>query len=217
MALLSTSSSAYAGLTFFGAAYMLNLGRRMAGASPAGRSGLGAEFTVGFVSIIALLFILIVDPEAFDPLLRIVDEIIFNKARSDSFLDRMYWNEVSWNAFRSTYGMGVGLGATRASNYLIAVISNTGFLASSCFFIFLLQTFFRRSYASRTANEIVTALKFTIIPSMGMACLGSTTPDFEPWLGIVFGAITGLSLQRSEVALVRYSAGAATFQTNQLN
>jgi len=215
MALLSTSSSAYAGLTFFGAAYMLNLGRRMASASAAARSGLSAEVTVGFVSTIAFMFVLLAAPETFDPLWRIIDEIIFNKAQSDSFLDRMYWNQVSWNTFASTYGIGVGLGATRASNYFVAVISNTGFLGSSCLFIFLLQTFFRRCNASPAANQIVTALKFTIVPSLGMASLGATTPDFEPWLGIIFGAIMGLSLQRAGVDVDRYATGPAAFRTHQ--
>lgn len=200
MALLSTSSSAYAGLTFFGAAYALNVARRMTGPSLVGRSGLGIELSAGFVAIVALLLTLIVAPDVFDPLLRIVDEIIFNKATSDSFLERSFRNEIGWNAFWSTYGLGVGLGSTRASNYFVAVISNTGFLASGCFFIFLLQTFFRRSFASPLSSEMVSALKFTIVPSLGMAALGSATPDFEPWLGIIFGAITGLSLQSKQAS-----------------
>lgn len=195
MALLSTSSSAYAGLVFFGMAYLLNIARRLVSSSPAGKSGISAELGVGFLSIVALLLVLITNPDAFDPLVKIVDEIIFNKASSDSFLERSFWNQVSWNAFWSTYGFGVGLGATRASNYFVAVISNTGFLASGCFFIFLLQTFLRDAKASAFRNEMVVALKLTIIPSLGMAALGSATPDFEPWLGLIFGAVTGLAMQ----------------------
>jgi len=195
MALLSTSSSAYAGLAIFGAANALNVGRRMTGGSAIGLTGLGVELSVAFLAIIGLLLALILQPDAFDPLLRIIDEIIFNKATSDSFLERSYWNDVGWNALWSTYGLGVGLGSTRASNYFVAVISNTGLLGAGCFFIFLLQTLFRRSSASPQSSEMVSALKFTIIPSLGMAALGSATPDFEPWLGLIFGAITGLSLQ----------------------
>jgi hypothetical protein len=210
MALLSTSSSAYAGVAIFGAANILNVGRRMISASRVGRSGLGLELVAVFVSIVVILAALIVQPEVFDPLLRIVDEIIFNKATSDSYLERSFWNQIGWSAFWSTYGLGVGLGSTRASNYFIAVISNTGFLASGCFFIFLLQTFFRRSFASIQSSELVSALKFTIIPSFGMAALGSATPDFEPWLGLIFGAITGLSLQAGHASPTeRFSSLAA--------
>jgi len=209
MALLSTSSSAYAGLAILGAAIILNVGRRMISVSRVSRSGLGLELVAVFASFVVILAALIVQPEVFDPLLRIVDEIIFNKATSDSYLERSFWNQIGWNAFWSTYGLGVGLGSTRTSNYFIAVISNTGFLASGCFFIFLLQTFFRRSFASIQSSELVSALKFTIIPSLGMAALGSATPDFGPDLGLIFGAITGLSLQAGASPTERFPRLAA--------
>ncbi len=200
MALLSTSSAAYVGLAIFGAANVLNIGRRMTVASPVARSGVVLELVAVFVSAIVILAALIFQPELFDPLFRMVDEIIFNKATSDSYLERTFWNQVGWNAFWSTYGLGVGVGATRASNYFVAVLSNTGFLASGCFLIFLVQTFLRRSLVSMQASEFVTALKFAMIPSLGMAALGSATPDFDAWLGLIFGAIAGLSLQKRNAA-----------------
>jgi hypothetical protein len=205
MALLSTSSSAYAGIAMFSAAYALNVARRLASGSTIAQTGLALEFFVGFVALMGLLLVLLLQPETFDPLLRLVDEIIFNKASSDSFLERSFWNQVGWNAAWSTYGMGVGLGSTRASNYFVAVISNTGFFGATFFFIFLIQTFFRRSYTSPKANEMVSALKFAIVPSLGMAALGSATPDFEPWLALIFGAIAGLALKApSKVPAERY-------------
>jgi hypothetical protein len=200
MALLSTSSSAYVGLAIFGAVNVLNVARRMTIASPIARSGLVPELVAVFISVIVILAALIVQPELFDPFFRMVDEIIFNKANSDSYLERTFWNQVGWNAFWSTYGLGVGVGSTRASNYFVAVLSNTGFLASSCFFIFLIQTFLRRSFVSVQSSEFVTALKFAIVPSLGLAALGSATPDFDAWLGLVFGAIAGLSLQNRNAA-----------------
>lgn len=195
MALLSTSSAAYVGLAIFGAVNVFNVGRRMTIASPIARSGLIPEMVAVFVSVVVILAALIFQPELFDPLFRVVDEIIFNKAMSDSYFERAFWNQVGWNGFWSTYGLGVGVGGTRASNYFVAVLSNTGFLASGCFFIFLIQTFFRRSFVSMQASEFVTALKFAIIPSLGMAALGSATPDFDAWLGLIFGAIAGLSFR----------------------
>jgi hypothetical protein len=195
MALLSTSSSAYAGLVFFGAANILNIGRRMMSTSPVSRSGLGIELAAVFVCAIALLTTMLVVPEVFDPLLGVVNEVIFNKASTDSYFERAFWNQISWSAFWSTYGLGVGLGSTRASNLFVAIISNSGMLASGCFFIFLLQTFLRRSSESARSSELMTALKFAVVPFLGMAALGSATPDFEPWTGMLIGAITGLSLQ----------------------
>jgi hypothetical protein len=198
MALVSTSSSAYAGLAFFGAAYLLNLGRRMFGGSATSQIGLRLELTIGFLAIVVLLFVTITNPDVFDPLLRIVDEIIFNKASSDSYMERTFWTQVSWSAFWSTYGLGVGLGGTRASNYFVAVISNTGFLSSICFFVFLLQVFFRRLPSCPKSREMIVALRFSILPILGTAALGSATPDFEAMLGVLFGAIMGLSLRQTK-------------------
>ena len=202
MALLSTSSSAYAGVAFFSITYVANVGQRLAGLSTIGCNGLVAEFCIAIIGMVIILLILLLSPEAFDPVQRFLDEIIFNKATSDSFAERSFWNEVGWNAFLSSYGLGVGLGSARASNYFIAVISNTGFIGSSCFLIFLIQTLLRRTFQSRQASALASALKFTMVPSLCMAALGSATPDFEPWLGIIFGAITGLAMRKDEKAFV---------------
>ena len=200
MALLSTSSSAYAGLFMLGVLVIANLGRRLVAGSAVSRSGVVFELLGLFVSLIAILVVLAVEPEVFDPLVNLVNEIIFNKAMTASYYERSFWSQTSWNAFLSTYGMGVGLGSTRASNYFVALISNTGVFASACFFIFLLKVLLRRSNGSPQYGELNWALKLTIIPALGMAALGAATPDFDPWLGVIFGSVIGLSMQANPAA-----------------
>jgi len=51
---------------------------------------------------------------------------ISNKAASESALERSYWNEVSLRSALDTGLLGIGLGSSRASSFVIAVISQLG-------------------------------------------------------------------------------------------
>jgi hypothetical protein len=191
---LSTSSTAYIGLAIMGAAYLVNWTRRLVRPSAIARGGLGREFVVMFIMATAFLLAWIIRDEIFDPVIDIVNEMIFNKAKSASYFERSFWNTMGWNALQSTYGLGVGLGSTRTSNWLIAVISNAGILGAALLGIFLLKTYFRRSASGTPVSvEMLTALKFAMIPSFAMATLASTSPDIGPWLAVILGAITGLA------------------------
>lgn len=194
MALLSTSSSTYAGLAVLGAVYSVNCVRRLVQPSGAAQTGLGGEFAVIFVMLIVLLVLWIVQESIFDPMFEIIDEIIFNKATSTSYFERSYWNAVGWDALRSTYGLGVGLGSTRTSNWFVAVISNAGIVGAALLGVFLVQTFLRRPWlGSSCSNDMLTSMKAAIIPWFATAALASTSPDFGPWVALMLGAITGMA------------------------
>ena len=45
------------------------------------------------------------------------------------------WNHVSWNALLSTYGLGVGLGGTRTSNFAVSLVSSVGLLGATFYFL----------------------------------------------------------------------------------
>ena len=74
MALLSTSSTAYAGLAVLGLVYAANLVRRVVWSSPLGQSGIMSELLVGLGLMIALMFVLIARANLLDPLLDLIDE-----------------------------------------------------------------------------------------------------------------------------------------------
>jgi hypothetical protein len=52
--------------------------------------------------------------------------MVLKKTESSSFDERSMWTIVSLRALIDTFGIGVGLGGTRASNSLVAVASNVG-------------------------------------------------------------------------------------------
>ena len=82
MALLSTSSTAYLGLAVLGLVYAANWVRRAVLSSALGQRGLMWELLAGLGLIVALLFILVARADLFDPLLNVIDEVIFNKPLS---------------------------------------------------------------------------------------------------------------------------------------
>jgi hypothetical protein len=198
MALLSTSSAAYGGLAILGLVYGGNLIRRAAYSSAIGQSGLLGELLVGLGLIIALLFVLIAHADLLNPLLNLIEEQIFNKPLTASFYERSHWNTTAWEAVASTWGLGIGFGSTRTSSWFASVISNTGVIGAAFMGVFLVQTFARRSI-SRTplSAGLLSALKLSLVPALAMAGVESPGPDFGLWMGVVFGAITGIAALRS--------------------
>jgi hypothetical protein len=194
MALLSTSSTAYGGLAVLGLAYAANWIRRTFFSSPLGQAGLMSELLVGLGVMIALVFVLLVHASLFDPLLNVVDENIFRKQLTDSFVERSQWNTVAWNTVASTWGLGIGLGSTRTSNWFAAVVSNGGVLGAALMGIFLTQTFAKRtSRQTSLTTELLSPLKLSLLPGLAMAAVDFPSADFGPWMAVMFGAITGVA------------------------
>jgi hypothetical protein len=195
MALLSTSSTAYGGLAVLAICYGINWVRRLFILTAADVRTLTSEFVIAVLAGFAVLMALLVSPETFDPLMRMIDELIFNKATTASFYERSSWNSIAWDALWGTSGLGIGIGSTRTSNWFLSIITSTGVLGAIVMAAFLIQLFLYRPDPARPfAVAVVPALKFAVIPNLVMAAVAGTTPDFGVWLAILFGAIAGLSV-----------------------
>ena len=93
---------------------------------------------VGVVSCTAVVVALFVLPVV----TRFVETTVNQKVASSSFTERSGSNGLSYGIFLDTWGMGVGLGGTRASSFLAGLLSTTGLvgvLLFSAFVIFLLR------------------------------------------------------------------------------
>jgi hypothetical protein len=209
MALLSTSSTAYFGLAALGLVYLANWVRRAAFSRLFGQRGLLWELLIGLGGIAALLSVLIANADLFDPLLKIVDEIIFNKPLSSSFYERSQTNTIAWESVASTWGVGVGFGSTRTSNWFAAIISNTGLFGATLMALFLLQMFATRPiWRTAQSSELLAGLKLSLLPALLMLGINAPGPDFGLWMGVVFGAIAG-------VAAFRPGSGSITSHTSR--
>jgi hypothetical protein len=206
MAVLSTSSSAYLGLAVLGVAYAANWVRRGVLSSELGQRGLMAELFAGLCIVAVLVFILAARADLFDPLLRVVDEVVFNKALSDSFYERSRWNTVAWETIASTWGLGVGFGSTRTSSWF-AAIGSAGLIDAGCMAIFLVQTFMRRPHwQAPLSTELLAGLKLSLLPALAMAGVASPGQDFGLWMAVAFGAINGIAEFRPQHSSVARGA-----------
>ena len=189
---LSTSSSAYVALVVFGVFVLLEWLWRGKSARKGTRKGreLELEFWVAFLMVAVFFAAYVIKPQLFDPAFRLFDQMVLKKAHSSSFEERSFWNETSWNAFLSTYGLGVGMGGTRASNEMIAIVSNTGFLGAFFYYGFVLQSLLRRAYPGDTVSAaLVSGLRWSFLPGMTSGFLAGTSADFGLKNAFLFGTL----------------------------
>ena len=122
--LRSTASTAYAGLIVLGAAAAL-LGIRQLYRGQIARMDL---MLLGVVAVgtFGILSALVYDPATVKPVWDLFDTFLLEKMSSDSGQERAYWNVKSLQSFQDTWGLGVGMGSSRASSWPIAVLSQLG-------------------------------------------------------------------------------------------
>lgn len=136
-----------------------------------------------------------------------------NKAGSDSAVERAAWSLQGWSAFLKSYGLGVGPGSFRSSNFALAVLGSVGVIGSTLFLVYLAQVthVFGFKRLEPTQKSACIAALFTLAPAM----LSGATPD----PGFVFGMFAGYSLlkpRRYGVAVGVAPAGAERLQPHPL-
>ena len=169
------------------------------------RRSLRAEFWVASAGFVALMIISLVHPSLLDPIIDMVDTMVLRKSSSKSFEERSIWTVVSWKATLETYGLGVGMGGTRASSNLIAVISNVGFLGALFYYLFVLQTLLVKAPAAdRSSQSMIGAMRWCIWPGLISSLLAGTTADFGLFNAFLFSvpyAVTSSSIYSRHVPL----------------
>lgn len=197
---LSTSSAAYLGLGLFSLAAAAEWCWRLvaSGGNPYLRRGLSSEFWLGAAAMWVLLLIVIAIPRVLTPMLEMFDAMVFQKSGSASFEERSMWTQVSWNALMSTYGLGVGLGGTRASNFAVALASNAGMLGASFYFIFVLHCllFIRPSQADAEGGALLSAIRWSYMPPFFASLTIGTTPDFGMFNAFLYGFAVAIARKR---------------------
>jgi hypothetical protein len=70
------------------------------------------------------------DDRKFDPVAQLFESTVLDKPLSASAQERTYWNLTSLQSFLDTGALGIGLGSSRASSWIIAVMSQMGLLGA---------------------------------------------------------------------------------------
>ncbi|WP_419829249.1 hypothetical protein [Methylobacterium sp.] len=90
--------------------------------------------------LIAVVLLIVSNKSLLNSLSDYLDILIFNKSVSQSGVERASWNSYAWQSVINTWGVGVGLGTTRASSFALALLSNCGVVGAFFYIIFLCST-----------------------------------------------------------------------------
>ena len=193
---LATSSAGYAGLVAFYGAFLvyavidgLVLRRKRAATIALGLLG----GTVLLVSVIVLFA-----PSVVNVAQTVIGDSLLHKATSESALERGSWNTQAWQVFVGTYELGAGIGATRASNYALVLLSNLGLFGTLLFLLLMV-----RLVASRTAphlprqdRAVVWAARIGMLTTLVPNLLVGTVYD----LGTLFYCLAGIAAAGAAVS-----------------
>ena len=198
----STSSTAYVGLAVYGLVFV---GRTLALPHVAdfGKARTAVAALAAAVFLTAILFL--VSPELIRSLVDVIKRMTIEKSSSDSSLQRMFWAMQGWEAFRHSWGLGIGAGSFRSSSILLAILGSMGVIGVVTLAMYLWGLFQpgRRSTWVATQDE-----SDTIGGALGVAALLSLVPAMVsspgPVPGILFSILAAGSLaQRPRMVEVR--------------
>lgn len=192
MVALSTSSAAYLGLCIFAAVFAVNWVRRWLASDALNNGDLIWEALFVVTATIAVLASIVITPDLLNPVNTMIDQMIFRKAESESYVERALWTTTGMDAFYATWGLGVGLGSARTSNWPAAILSNTGIVGGALIACFIARIFTWRADASRHSIEFCIGLKLSLLVALALATISSASVDFGPIVGAEFGLICGL-------------------------
>jgi hypothetical protein len=144
--LISTSTTAYIGISVYAAILVLRI-LFIPGSVPV-RKAL-ALLSGGMVGLAAILALFAFNPDAADAFSDFVARFTIDKASSASAMQRSFWAGQGIDAFWTTGGLGVGPGSFRSSSLVTAIIGSTGLIGSVAIFVHLVRVFkphYRSSY-----------------------------------------------------------------------
>lgn len=158
------------------------------------RRGLAAEAWLAFGAAGVLVVVLMAVPSVFDPVINLLDRMLFQKTSSQSFEERNMWTATSWNALVATYGIGVGIGGTRASNALVAVFSNVGIVGGLLYYAFIAQSLLRRApKGDEVGAAMISAVRWSFPPGFVIGLLIGTSANFGTFGAFRYGLVAAIS------------------------
>lgn len=214
LTVLSTSSTAYFGLTLLGIPVAFSIMHSLcSGRIEASELLIIVVLAVGVLASLAISFY---DEGFFDPFAHMIDEMVINKASSSSGQERTYWNIKSLQAFVDTSGLGIGFGSSRASSWPIAVVSQLG-LVGGIMMATLLAAVTRgmgrlKPYVDRETDAVVSSVQACAIGNVVAASLAGGTADpgmvFFIALAVVSASRVRARMNRNAVAVASRHKGA---------
>ncbi|MGC1271202.1 MAG: glycoside hydrolase [Croceibacterium sp.] len=197
----STSSTAYVGLF----AYMLLFVLRaltLPHVAPGLRIRQFLAATLG-ISVIGSIMMIAVPslPIEFGEM---VSDMTVGKSSSGSGEQRLFWAMQGWEAFKASYGLGIGPGSFRSSSLLTAILGSTGVIGVFTFVVYLLsvlQPWRRSTWGSSAQIEDSLGGAFAVASVLALIPAAVASAKADP--GIMFALFAGAALALRPVALWR--------------
>ncbi|GJE53280.1 hypothetical protein GOFOIKOB_6358 [Methylobacterium tardum] len=127
--------------------------------------------------------------------------LIFDKAQSQSGLERAGWNAAALQNFIDTRFLGAGLGSVRASSFILALLSNVGVPGAILFFLFLFSVLFRKSDVTDGLSPVRSAAKIGMLGLLMSSIVSGALVD----LGFQFYLFSALACSEKKTS-TRFSS-----------
>ena len=203
---LSTSSTAYGG----GAVLAIVALALVVGAAMQNRLRAQELFLLaaGFAVLTILIGVILYNEHALDPFWRLFDVMVLDKSSSSSAQERAYWNYRSLQSLYDTAGLGIGLGSSRASSWVIAVISQLGAIGATMIAILVLHLW--RGGRVRQACWLGPESRVTLLSVRAAALAAlvtSSISDSSAYPGTLFFiALAAVSIPMPTPSAMRYES-----------
>jgi len=190
--IFTTSSTAYAGL----AAYFLVLMVRWLVFPGSIRARRGV--VIAFLALVlgtGVVGLMVVAPAAYSGFASVVEQMTFGKASSGSGLERQMWARQGWEAFKTSYGLGIGAGSFRSSSFAAAVLGSLGVVGVTTYVLHVLQTLKPArlsTYVTVASQPLNVGSAFAWAAAAGMLPAMASAASPDP--GVVFAIFAGVGL-----------------------
>lgn len=197
--LRSTSSASYVALLAFLGVFVLLAVHRNVRIDVKRRTA--RLFAVSLIGLWIAVVAVFASYELIEPITRYLDDVLFSKLSSESGVERAGWNARAWVNFTDTWGIGAGIGALRASNWLLACLGSIGVLGTAAYLVFLGKVATASSVTGDPRRDaVIRAVKSGCLAMFLSALLTTPTPDLGVFFFALAGAGIGLSRGAARVA-----------------
>lgn len=192
-AMFSLSSTGLAALGFVS---LLLLARLVGGVGSAVSRAALLTWTAVLTAVAFSIGYLLAFTEIPDLVIRIIDGLIINKSDSSSGAERSAWALGGLEAFRDSYGLGVGAGSLRSNGIIFVLLGSVGVVGTACYFAFVWLAF---GPTTQGADRAILANARTAAMAVLVAqLLSATVPD--PGVQLVFLAALACAAKRPSPA-----------------